>query len=69
MPGSASSSPSTKPGQGVGGVVLERAEVDDQVDRRLVGPDVRPAVDARLEDREVGAGACSLVVLRARGGH
>ena len=31
--------------EGVAGVVLQAAEVDDEVDRRLVGPDVRPAVD------------------------
>ena len=38
---------------GVAGVFLEAAQVDDQVDRRLVGPDVRPAVDARLEDGQI----------------
>jgi hypothetical protein len=36
--------------------LLERAEVDDEVDGLLVGPDVRPAVDAGLVDRQVGQG-------------
>ena len=39
-----------------GGVVLEGAEVDDEVDGLLVGPDVGAPVDPRLEDREVRAG-------------
>ena len=33
--------PVGEPVERVGGVVLEAAEVDDEVDRRLVGPDVR----------------------------
>src|SRR6478609_7612636 len=36
-----------------GGVVLEAPEVDDEVDGRLVGPDVRSAVDPGLEDLQV----------------
>ena len=63
--------PVDEPGQGVGREVLERTEVDDQVDRRLEGPHVRTAVDAGLQDREVGTGGahwsltgCSLVLLR-----
>ena len=44
-------------GQLVGRVVLERAQVDDEVDGLLVGPDVRAAVDAGLQDGEVGRGA------------
>lgn len=31
---------------GVCGVVLEAAQINDQMDRLLVGPDVGPAVDA-----------------------
>ena len=48
--------PVDEPGQGVGREVLERTEVDDEVDRRLEGPDVRAAIDAGLLDHEVGAG-------------
>ena len=44
-------------GDGVGRELLQRAEVDDEVDRALVGPDVGAAVDPRLEDGEVGGGA------------
>jgi len=33
-------------GDGVRRVALEDAEVDDEMDRLLVGPDVRAAVDA-----------------------
>ena len=44
-------------GQRVGRELLQRAEVDDEVDRLVVGPDVGAAVDAGLEDREVGRGA------------
>ena len=43
-------------GQGVGGVVLEHAEVDDEVDRGVVGPDVAAPVDPGLEDPQVGGG-------------
>ena len=34
--------------------VLEHAEVDDELDRRVVVPVVRPAEDARLDDRQLG---------------
>ena len=44
-------------GQRVGGELLERAEVDDEVDRLVVGPDVGAAVDARLEDLQVRRGS------------
>ena len=55
-PGSSSSRCSVKPGKLVGGEVLERAEVDDQLDRLVVGPHVGAAVDPGLEDRQVGDG-------------
>ena len=45
-----------EPVQGVGGVVLEAAEVEHEVDRGLVGPQVGPAVDTRLEDGQVRRG-------------
>ncbi len=57
-------------GQQVGGVLLERPEVDDEVDRRGVGPHVRPAVDAGLEDPEVrGRGTCRGAGRRGAVGH
>ena len=43
--------------EGVGRELLQRPEVDDQVDRLLVGPDVRAAIDPGLEDRQVRRGA------------
>ena len=36
--------------------LLEHAEVDDQLDGRLVAPVVRPAVDARLDDLQLAGG-------------
>jgi hypothetical protein len=42
-----------EPLDGVGGVVLEAAQVNDQMDGVLVGPDVGPAVDPRLENDQV----------------
>ncbi len=44
-------------GERVGRELLQRPEVDHEVDGALVGPDVGAAVDAGLEDREVGRGA------------
>ncbi len=44
-------------GERVGGVVLEDAEVDHEVDGLVVGPDVGSAVDASLEDGEISRGA------------
>jgi hypothetical protein len=43
-------------GDGVGGELLERAQVDHQVDRLVVGPDVGTAVDPRLDDLQVRGG-------------
>ena len=40
-------------GERVGGVLLEHAEVDHEVDGLVVGPDVRAAVDPRLDDGEI----------------
>src|SRR5918992_31595 len=34
--------------------LLEDAEIDDQLDRRVVAPVVGPAVDARLDDAQLG---------------
>ncbi len=48
--------------QRVGREVLERAEVDDEVDRLVVGPHVGAAVDPGLEDRQVGGRA--MLVMR-----
>ena len=42
-------------GDRVGREVLEHAEVDDQLDRRLVVPVVRSAVDAGLDDLQLRA--------------
>ena len=58
-PGSICSRLSVNPGSVSGGEVLERPEVDDEVDRLLVGPDVRAAVDPGLDDRQVGDGVRS----------
>src|SRR4029077_15365062 len=44
-------------GELVGGELLEPTQVDHQVDRLVVGPDVGAAVDAGLQDREVWGGA------------
>ena len=44
----------------VGRPELERAEVDEQLDRRLVGVVVGPAEDALVDDREVGTESRSL---------
>ena len=41
-------------GDRVGGEPLERAEVDDEVDRLVVGPHVGTAVDPGLDDGQVG---------------
>ena len=50
-----SSRRSVKPSIVFDGKLLQRAQVDHQVDRRLVAPDVRPAVDAGLDDLQVRA--------------
>jgi hypothetical protein len=42
---------------GVRRVILEAAQVDDQVDGRFVGPDVGSAIDAGLDDGEIWRGA------------
>ena len=55
-------------GQRVGRELLERAEVDDQVDRLVVGPDVGAAVDAGLEDLQVRGGALAHAVVSVLGG-
>src|SRR6185436_8585926 len=43
-------------GERVGRMVLQRAEVHDEVDRLVVGPDVRAPIDPGLEDLEIGSG-------------
>ena len=53
-------------GEGVGGVLLEHAEVDDEVDRLLVGPDVGAAVDAGLDDGQIGGRATAELSADAR---
>ena len=50
-PGSASSRCSVKPGSLSVGKCSSAAEVDHEVDRLVVGPDVGAAVDAGLDDR------------------
>ena len=55
-PGSSSSRVSLKPAIVFEGQSLERAEVDDEPDRRVVGEVVRPAEDLRLHDLQVGLG-------------
>ena len=42
--------------EGVGRVLLEGAEVDDEMDGRVVGPDVAAAVDPGLDDGQVRSG-------------
>jgi len=37
----------------IGGVVLETAQIDDQMDGLLIGPDVGSSVDTRLEDGQI----------------
>ena len=56
QPGQQLDEPVGEAGQGVGGVALEHAEVDDEVDRRVVRPDVAAPVDAGLDDAQVGGG-------------
>jgi hypothetical protein len=43
-----------KPVDRVGRIVLEDTEIDDEVDRRLIGPDVAAPIDAGLDDPQVG---------------
>ncbi len=49
-PGSSREQLVGEPGQGVGRELLEAAEVDDEVDRPVVVPDVGAAVDPGLDD-------------------
>ena len=51
-------------GERVRGVVLERAEVDQQVDGLVVGPVVGSPVDAGLQDLEIWPGAARLGAVR-----